>query len=122
MITKILSTTRVYFGIVCSFLFLGALSVRAQVDDRGGSPSPITSVRDIFSVVNKIVTWGYRLFFIAATFYILLAAYQYLTAKDNKDDVKKATASLKNAAIAIAIALVSSAASAIIKSIITPSR
>ncbi|MFA7202001.1 MAG: hypothetical protein WC099_03335 [Candidatus Paceibacterota bacterium] len=87
----------------------------------GGNPeptSPIKSADDVKNWLVGITKWGFTIFFILAVGFILLAAYKYLMAKDNEAEVKKATAALKNAVIAIAIALVSAGVSSIVDSII----
>ena len=80
--------------------------------------SPIKSTQDVQDLIFGITKWGFTIFFILAVAFILLAAYRYLMAKDNEAEVKKATASLKNAVIAIAIALVSAGVSSIVSSVL----
>lgn len=78
--------------------------------------SPIQSANDVYDWIVAVTKWAYTIFFVLAVAFILLAAYRYLMAKDNEAEVKKATAALKNAVIAIAIALVSAGVSSIVNS------
>ncbi len=83
------------------------------------NPTPSSPIKDATGVQNWLVgitKWGFRIFFILAVGFVLLAAYKYLMAKDNQAEVTKATAALKNAVIAIAIALVSAGVSSIVDS------
>lgn len=80
--------------------------------------SPIQSPGDVVTIAQNIVVWLYTIFFIAAVGFILWAAFLYLTARDDATKVAKAKASLKNAVIAIIIALVASGASLLIQNVI----
>ena len=62
----------------------------------------------------------YQIFFILAVLFILVAAFTYLRAGGDAAQVKKAQTILKNAVIAIVIALISTAASVIIQNFINP--
>jgi FtsH-binding integral membrane protein len=101
-------------------VFALMLPVAAYADGGGnweGNPipdSPIDSVQGVLDLASKVVRVTYQVFFMAAVFFILLAAYTYLSAKDNAKQVEKATKSLINAAIAIAVALVASGAASLI--------
>lgn len=76
----------------------------------------ISSWAGLLNVLNNIIIWGYRIFFIVAVGYILIAAYTYLTARDKAEQVSKANKSLIHAAIAVAVALLSAGFSKIIES------
>lgn len=104
------------FGILAFVVSMG--TAYAQWEGGGGTTeSPlIDDEGDIVRIITDISTWIYRVFFIIAVLYILLAAYMYLTAKDDAAQVKKAQTSLKNAVIAIIIALISTGASLLIQS------
>ena len=60
----------------------------------------------------------YQAFFIVAVGAVLLAAFTYLTAKDDPEKIKSATKQILWASVAIAIALVSVGANVIIKDLI----
>jgi prepilin-type processing-associated H-X9-DG protein len=102
---------------VGSFFIANIAFADGSIDDPTVK-SPIKSVSDIQTWIVEITKWGFTIFFILAVAFILLAAYRYLMARDNETEVKKATASLKNAVIAIAIALVSAGVSSIVNSVL----
>ena len=79
------------------------------------SASEIDSVDALVGLVANVVGWVYIIFFIIAVFFILLAAFNYLTAGDDAEQIKKARQMLIYAAIAIAIALLAVMANTIVK-------
>ena len=83
------------------------------------NPGPITGFRDIVNLFTKAARWLYTIFFIVATMYILFAAYTYLTAGGDSTKVEKATKMIKNAVIAIVIALLASGVALIINNFLT---
>lgn len=76
--------------------------------------SPIKSPEQIFGVLANILRYAYTIFFIVAIIFILIAAFNFLTAKDNPEKVKSARSQILWAAVAIAIALISVGAANII--------
>ena len=82
--------------------------------------SPIKTPGDISRVLEQIVRWTYYIFFVLAVYFILIAAFSYLTAGGDPEKLKKAHSSLLWAFVAIAIALISVGAAQIVKSFITP--
>ena len=89
--------------------------------DLGVPTSPITSSQQLLDVLPTIVKWVYTIFFVVAVLFILLAAFNYLTAAGNAEKVKSAHQQLMYAAIAIAIGLIAVSASVIIADFLTPS-
>ncbi|MCX6702414.1 MAG: hypothetical protein NTW60_00915 [Candidatus Wolfebacteria bacterium] len=85
-----------------------------------GSDSPIKSVQDITSVIEGLVRWVYYIFFVAAVYFLLAAAFGYLAGGSNPEAVKKAHKSLLWAFVAIAVALISVGAANIVRDFITP--
>jgi hypothetical protein len=81
------------------------------------APGSLTSKSGVEGLVVALVRWVYTIFFVLAVFFILLAAYNFLQGGSNEAKVKTAKAQLKWAVIAIAIALLSTAASLIINSV-----
>lgn len=69
--------------------------------------SPIKSVGGVIDALNRIVGWTYTIFFIAAAFFILVAAYKFLFAQDDIEKIKSAKNQILYAVIAIVIALLS---------------
>ena len=75
---------------------------------RGGVPVPATDVSSIQTIFDRIVNllgWVYTIFFVIAAFFILFAAFTYLTAKGDPEKVKGARDQIIYAAIAIVVAL-----------------
>jgi quinol-cytochrome oxidoreductase complex cytochrome b subunit len=83
--------------------------------------SLIKEPRDIFVILAKVVRYAYTIFFIVAVLFILVAAFNFLTAQGEPDKIKKARAQITWALVAIAIALISVNAAQIIKTFLTPS-
>lgn len=81
--------------------------------------SPIQSADKIFEIMAKIVQYAYTAFFILAVLFILMAAFNFLMSKGDPEKVKSARSQIMWACVAIAIALVSVGAAAIIKGFVT---
>lgn len=67
--------------------------------------SPIKSVNGVIDALNRIVYWTWRIFFIAAVFFILMAAFKFLTAQAEPEKINSAKKQILFAVIAIIIAL-----------------
>jgi len=81
--------------------------------------SPISSPEKIIQILNNIVRYTYIIFFIVAVFFILVAAFTFLTAQADPEKIKNARSQILWAVVAIAIALLSVGASKIITSFIS---
>jgi len=75
----------------------------------------------VISIFERAIRWLYQAFFILAVGFILWAAFIYLQAGGDTTQVEKAKARLKNAVIAIVIALLATGVSSIIRTFINPS-
>jgi hypothetical protein len=82
--------------------------------------SPIKNIDNIYTILARIVSYAYTIFFIIAVLFILIAAFNFLTAKGDSSKVQSARDQIKWAVVAIIIALISVGAAQIIKSFITP--
>lgn len=82
------------------------------------STCPVKSITDVYNILGRVVSYTYTIFFIVAIFFILLAAFSFLTARGDPQKIISARNQILWAAVAIAIALLSYAASAIIKDIL----
>jgi ACR3 family arsenite efflux pump ArsB len=85
-------------------VFMAAFFVQGQA-----SPEPtgmITNVSQILNIVRYVVTLVYWLFFLIAILFIILAAFNYLTAGGDPLKVKKASNQLIYAVVAVAVALI----------------
>ena len=83
--------------------------------------SPIKEPEDIFVILAKVVQYTYTIFFIVAVIFILVAAFNFLTAQGEPEKIKNARAQITWALVAIAIALISVGAAQIIQTFLTPS-
>ncbi len=81
---------------------------------------PIKAPSDVFKILAKAVRYVYTIFFIVAIIFILVAAFNFLTAQGEPEKIKSARNQVFWAVIAIAIALISVGAAQIIKAFITP--
>jgi len=84
-----------------------------------GSDCPIQSINDIYNILAKIVQYTYEIFFIVAVLFILFAAFTFLTAQGDPQKIISAKKQIFWASVAIAIALLSVGAEAIIKDILS---
>jgi len=85
-------------------VFMAAFFVQGQA-----SPEPtsvITNVGQVLNVVRYVVKLVYWLFFLVAVLFIILAAFNYLTAGGDPAKVKKASNQLIYAVVAVAVALI----------------
>lgn len=83
-----------------------------------GSSCVISNPQQIFTILSKIVQWTYTIFFIVAVFFILVAAFNFLTAQGDSTKIQEARNQILWAIVAIVIALISVGAAQIIKNFI----
>jgi len=81
-----------------------------------GSDCPITDIDQIFDILKTVVQYVYTIFFIVAILFILIAAFNFLTAKGDPTKVQGARSQITWAVVAIIIALISVGAAQIIGS------
>ncbi|MDP3015355.1 MAG: hypothetical protein Q8N28_03040 [bacterium] len=82
--------------------------------------SKITTPSHILNILTKIVRYTYTIFFIVAIIFIIIAAFNFLTAQGDPEKIKGARAQILWAVVAIAIALISVGAAQIIQTFIDP--
>lgn len=110
---------KIIFGFfVLIFIFSPLISLAA--DPYGPEDSPVKNTGDVVKILNKIVGWTYTIFFIVAAFFILYAAFTYLTAAENAENIQKAHKQIIYAVIAIIIALLSYSFDVIIRDFLKP--
>jgi hypothetical protein len=90
---------------VISLLLLGNVAIGQVAQIPGIQPTGPTTVGGLVDVLRNVVRWIYILFFIIAVMFILFAAFSYLTAGGDPEQVSKAKSRIIYAAIAIAVAL-----------------
>jgi len=78
----------------------------------------ITSLSGVEAVITRIVNWITGLFFVAAILYIFYAAWLYLSAAGDEEQIKKAKNQLLYSIIAIAVALLAGTMRYIVASIL----
>jgi len=69
-------------------------------------PSTIGGIDDVLAILNTLVTWLFTILMIVAVIFIFYAAFLYLKAGGEPEDVKKANKQLIFSAVAIAVALI----------------
>lgn len=77
------------------------------VDYSNPTATPIKDIQGVMNILTNIVNYMYTAFFIVAIAFVLLAAFNYLTAQDDAEKIKSATRQIMWAAVAIAVALMS---------------
>ncbi len=70
------------------------------------APTNPLTIERILRILNTLINWLFTLLLVVATFFIFYAAYLYLTAAGNEENVGKAKNQLIFAAVAIAVAFV----------------
>ncbi|MFA5098848.1 MAG: hypothetical protein WC461_01360 [Candidatus Paceibacterota bacterium] len=80
--------------------------------------SPISTPEKIFSILKTVIQYTYTIFFITAVFFILIAAFNFLTAKGDPAKIVNARQQIFWAIIAIVIALLSVGAASIISNFV----
>ena len=115
-----LSISKINFFLFLFIFFIFLFSPQKYIQGQWEDPiSPVTSIGDVYRVLNNILRYIYTLFFILAAIFIVLAGFTYLTAGGDANKVKEAKSRLTYAIIAIVIALIAVGVRSIIMSIIT---
>jgi len=105
---------------VLALALIPMLSLAQAPTAPGGIVSPINTVTDVRTVLESILRILYIIFFVVAAIFIVLAAFQYLTAGGEEEKVEKAKKMLIYAVIAIAVALVATGVASVVRGLITP--
>ncbi len=79
---------------------------------------PSTGDVDILQIISNIVNWVFAIFLGLSALFIILAAFQFLTAGGDSTKVSSARDKLLFAAIGIAVAMLSRAITPIVKNIL----
>lgn len=104
---------------VVAIVFLAAQPALAGIVDplnQGDTAAPtnLTSKDGLKDLLVTTIKWVYTIFFILAVLFILIAAYNFILGGKDEKKLQLAKNELKYAAIAIAVALLSTGASLII--------
>ena len=111
MKNKIISV--VVYALVIGVLAINVVPAFAQVLIPGQTPPPIVtqqgpnSVGGWVQIVLTVIKWFYTIIFIVAVFFILLAAFHFVTSKGDPGKTKTARQELIYAIVGIAVALLS---------------
>lgn len=114
LITKIASLSSV--ALLLSTPLVSMAAVPCPAGQTCPTTGNITSVNQIFDLINRIVGYIQALFWIGATVFIFYAAYLYLTAAGDPEKVGAARSQLIYAVVAMAVALIAFAIPTIIQS------
>ncbi|MDD4930817.1 MAG: hypothetical protein PHG66_01520 [Candidatus Colwellbacteria bacterium] len=93
---------------------------KAQTTPPSGSiPSrSVSSLTDIYNIVNNIVNWIFAFFFVMAGIYILMAAFDYLNSGGDQKKIDGAKTKIIYAAIGIAVAILAKSLTVVIGNLI----
>ena len=86
-------------------LLVPTMTLLAATPEVPGSP-PVTTLQNIVDLMEKIGKWIYAIVFALAIVFILVAAFQFLTAAGNPDAITKARQNLIYALVAVGIAVI----------------
>ncbi|MDI6820591.1 MAG: hypothetical protein QMD65_00215 [Patescibacteria group bacterium] len=75
---------------------------------------PITSITEVKGLLDRLINWLQYIFFALTAFFLIGAAFLYLTAAGDEDKVKKAKQMIIYAVIAMVIALLATAVNTIV--------
>ncbi len=95
------------FSTISLIIIFPVIGFAKKCPDNPSVDCPVTSIQDVMNILRSIVNVMYTAFFIVAIAFILLAAFNYLTAQDDPEKIKSATKQIMWAAVAIAVALIS---------------
>jgi len=81
-------------------------------------PGPPDIQPDIILILNRVVNWFFGIFLVIAVLFIIMAAFQFLTAGGDSTKISSARDKLLYAAMGIAVALLSRGIVPLVKMII----
>lgn len=79
-------------------------------------PTVITSIQDVNTLINNLISWMQYLLFALAALFIVMAAFTYLLAGGDPEKTSKAKNQVVFSIIAIAIALLATGIVLVVKS------
>ena len=97
--------TQIAAIVALTALPLLSLAQLGQDPARGTFTPDVTSVEQIYQLVQRIARWIQTFFFLIAGVFIVLAAFGYLTAGGDEEKVKSAKQKLVYAIVAIVVAV-----------------
>jgi len=94
------------------------LPILAQAQVTGGPAPVITGIEGVLRVLNTVVSWLFAIFLVIAVIFVLIAAFKYLTSGGDASKVTEASRALVYAAVAIAVALLSTSIEFIVRNLL----
>lgn len=97
------------------------LAVPAMVLAQDGLPEPPTGVSNIcelLGLVNKIANWLLVVLVVLAVIFVIVAAFNYLTAGGDSEKVGEANKKIVYAAVAVAVGLLAKAVPYVVSSVL----
>jgi len=86
-------------------LLVPTMTLLAATIDVPGT-APVTTLQNVVDIIEKVSKWIYAIVFALAILFILIAAFQFLTAAGNPDTITKARQNLIYALVAVGIAVI----------------
>jgi len=112
------------FTAIVGIAMITALPFIASAATTTSAPSytpPFTNISEVKGVLDRIIGWLQYIFFALTAFFVLGAAFLYLTAGGDEDKTKKAKQMLIYAVVAIVIALLATAINSVVISLLQKS-
>lgn len=91
---------------IISLMLLANIAAAVEIPGVPGAPGSTLTVTGWFGILNQVVSWVYRIFFVVAALFIIIAAFYYLTAQGNPEKVGEAKNMIIYAVVAIVVALI----------------
>lgn len=86
----------------------------------GAVAAPVTSYEDVLGILDRVIVWFQSIIFIVAIIFILIAAFNFLTAGGDSSKVATAKTMIIWAAVGIAVALLAFAVQPILLQFLSP--
>ena len=102
-------------------LLLGNVAIGQVAQIPGIQQTGPTTVGGLVDVLKGVIRWIYIIFFVIAVMFIIFAAFSYLTAGGDPEQVSKAKSRIIYAAVAIAVALLAVGFEVIIRNFLASS-
>lgn len=98
-----------------TILLAGITGTGSGVPEEPPAEPPIQSLEDIVAIMDKVGRWIFAIVFALAIVFILVSAFQFLTAAGNPEKITSARQTLIYALVAVAVAVVAWGLPALVK-------
>ena len=99
--------------------FMPAVALAADPKFKNPPSTIVTSKGDLLGLLGTVRDWFYTIFLVVAVIFLIMAAFQYLTAAGDPERIKKAKTALIYSIVAIAIALLAGGITAVVKDMLS---